>query len=308
MKNAIRLIMIVSMIITAFTLWLNLDMKESKEKAVKNNKIQEVVEKDMMVSIDRSDGTKLEEPLEEYLVGVVASEMPVTFELEALKAQAVAARTFVMQRGLKADDTTSSQVYKSEDQLKAQWLDDYDSKIAKIREAVNSTKGEVLTYDGAYISAVFFSSSCGKTNNGKDYWGSDTAYLVSVDSPWDLIVNDGSVQEKAFSTIDLANKLGFQSTVTQIGVPTYFDSGYVKDIKIDGIVFSGREIREKLGLRSNSFKVDHQGSQVVFTTTGFGHGIGMSQYGAQGMALDKKNYKEILLHYYTGVKIEKIKV
>lgn len=257
------------------------------------------------VAVERSDGTMLTIDLEEYVRGVVASEMPVRFEREALKAQSVAARTFALQRNLMVDDTTSSQVYKSDEELKAQWGDSYDANLSKIKDAVKATEGEVLTYDGAYITAAFFSSCEGKTNTSGEYWGKHTPYLISVDSPWDAQVNDNLTQKQEFTTAQLAEKLGFMNPIQSISDLQRYDSGYVKSVMIDTITFSGRELREKLNLRSNKITITMKGSDVTFEVAGFGHGIGMSQYGAEGMAKAGKSYQDILLHYYTGVKLEK---
>lgn len=260
-------------------------------------------EKTYEVKLHRSDGSEETIELEKYLEGVVGSEMPSSFETEALKAQAVAARTFVVQRNLEVDDTTSSQVYQDDSQLKQVWAESYDERSQKIHEVVSATKGEVMTYEGNYITASFFSSSPGKTANGNEYWTSDTPYLKSVDSHWDNEVNDGNEQNKEYSIQNFSQALGFQNNVSQIGQPTYYDSGYVNEITIDGITFKGREIRELLKLRSSCFKIQKSGDTIHITTNGFGHGIGMSQYGAQGMALEGKKYQEILKHYYTGVEI-----
>lgn len=311
MKNGVRLFAIIAIFLTSLYLWVSLDPIASskyKEEMLEDGNNQKLKVDDVLVQISRSDGTMDTIPLEEYVMGVVASEMPASFELEALKAQSVAARTFVRQRNLQVDDSTKSQVYKSKDELKVQWGDAYDEKMGKIEQAVTATKGEVLTYKGECISAVFFSSTPGHTANAEEYWTNATPYLRSVASPWDQQVNDGNVQTKTISKKEAAQLLGFESPISQIGKPIYYDSGYVKEETIDGITFSGREIREKLSLRSSSFQIEEDGDNLIFTTTGFGHGIGMSQYGAQGMALEGKTYQDILTHYYTYVKIEKIEV
>ncbi|MEG0841638.1 MAG: stage II sporulation protein D [Erysipelotrichaceae bacterium] len=301
----IRLCCIVMIVFTAFYLWTHLETAEViiKEKPIdENKKIANQID-DVLVSIHRSDGSLVMESLENYVVGVVSSEMPATFELEALKAQSVAARTFVKKRGYQVDDTTNSQVYKSDQQLRLQWLDQYDTKIQKIKQACYATKGEVITYKGETISAVFFSSSCGKTNDAQHYWQKETPYLVSVDSLWDEQVNDQISQNKVFSNLEFAQLLGFQNEIQTINKPLYYPSGYVKEVLIDGITFSGRMLREKLALRSSSFTIDFQQGEICIVTKGFGHGIGMSQYGAQGMALAGYHYQDILKHYYTGVEI-----
>ena len=160
----------------------------------------------------------------------------------------------------------------------------------------------MLTYQGELITAAFFSSCNGYTNNSEDYWSNSSPYLRSVESAWDKSVS-GNKQTKEFSLVDFSNVLGFQNTVKSIGKPEYYKNGYVKSIVIDGIKFSGREIREALSLRSSAFEIKLNKQTVHITTEGFGHGIGMSQYGAKAMAEAGYDYKKILKHYYTDVEI-----
>lgn len=259
-------------------------------------------EKKQLVHIKRSNGKDVTIELEEYLIGVVGSEMPASFAKEALKAQAVAARTFVAKRNFEVDDTTASQVFQDDSQLKQVWKESYDENKKRIEEAVTETQGEVLTYQGELITAAFFSSCNGYTNNSEDYWSNSSPYLRSVESAWDKSVS-GNKQTKEFSLVDFSNVLGFQNTVKSIGKPEYYKNGYVKSIVIDGIKFSGREIREALSLRSSAFEIKLNKQTVHITTEGFGHGIGMSQYGAKAMAEAGYDYKKILKHYYTNVEI-----
>jgi len=216
----------------------------------------------------------------------------------------VAARTFVTKRGFEVDDTTRTQVYHDDKQMRQIWGSSYDKMHARVVKALKETEGEIMTYQGEPISAVFFSGSCGKTANSEEYWDSRTPYLRSVDSHWDK-EEDGYQKTAVFSAADFHTMLGFENPVKEVGKPAYYASGYVKSITIDRITFSGREIREKLKLRSSCFSIKKTSSGYAVTTKGFGHGLGMSQYGAQGMALEKKSYKEILKHYYTGVQIVK---
>lgn len=264
-------------------------------------------EKIQKVHVTRADGKDLYLDIESYLEGVISSEMSPAFEMEALKAQCVAARTFVVQRGYEVDDTTNTQVYRDNKQLKDIWKDNYDVYHKKIQQAVQETTGEILTYQGKPISALFFSSSCGKTANAQEYWGNKVPYLVSVDSSWD---KQSEEYEKSItmSKQEFSTALGFQNTVHEIEEPIRYDSGYVKEIRIDRIVFTGREVREKLNLRSSCFTIKESKDNVVITTKGYGHGVGMSQIGAQAMAEKGKSYKQILSHYYPKTKIEKLGV
>lgn len=259
-------------------------------------------DKAQTVHIKRSNGKDITMELEEYLIGVVGSEMPASFAKEALKAQAVSARTFVAKRNFEVDDTTASQVFQDDSQLKQVWKESYDENKKRIEEAVTETKGEVLTYQGELITAAFFSSCNGYTNNSEDYWSNSSPYLRSVESAWDKSVA-GNTQTKEFSLTHFSNALGFQNSVKSIGKPEYFENGYVKSIVIDGIKFSGREIREALSLRSSAFQIKLNKQTIQITTEGFGHGIGMSQYGAKAMAEAGYDYKKILKHYYTDVEI-----
>lgn len=289
-------------------MWLNLDRSHSvnpKPPAVDDSSKESQDSKDdvkQIVHIKRQDGSTIDVELETYLVGVVASEMSADFPMEALKAQAVAARTFVAQRQFMVDDTVASQVYQDDDELMAVWGSNYDEKREKIALAVAQTKGEVLRYQGELITAAFFSSCAGATNNSEDYWANALPYLRSVESPWDQSI-DGYAQSVSFTDDQLAKLLGFQQPIQNIEAPKRYDNGYVKSVLIDGIVFSGREIREALSLRSSAFTIKVEADQVIFTTEGFGHGIGMSQYGAAAMANEGSDYQKILKHYYQGVEI-----
>lgn len=304
MKDTVQLGFILVFVIGAFWMWLNLDSKppEVKEPTSAAVEPQSSEPTPQTVHIRRQDGTNTDVELETYLIGVVASEMSADFPLEALKAQAVAARTFVAQRQFTVDDTVASQVYQDDDQLLAVWGTNYDQKRAKIADAIAQTKGEVLRYQGDLITAAFFSSCAGATNNSEDYWQNAVPYLRSVASPWDRKI-DGYYQEVRFTPEQLAELLGFSQPIQTITEPQRYENGYVKSITIDGVSFSGRKIREALSLRSSAFSITDNGSEIVFTTQGFGHGIGMSQYGAAAMADEGADYQEILKHYYQGVEI-----
>lgn len=309
MKYQIKLLAVVFFLGYTIFLWTQLVNHPSATISVnppaKQNEVTQEDEKEKepepSVSVFRQEN-EIQLPLEEYLLGVVASEMPVSFELEALKAQAIAARTFVAARNYQVDDTTASQVYKSDEELKAQWGDNYPTYIEKIKQAVNETQGKILTYQGSPITAAFFSSSNGTTNNAQDYWLNEVEYLQAVDSHWDNEVKENQ-KELTFSLSDLASKLGLTSLSTFVITENY-DNGYVKSVQADDQVFTGRKIREVLALPSSSFTITNNGNDITFTTTGSGHGIGMSQYGANGMALEGFHYDEILNHYYQNVKIE----
>lgn len=254
-------------------------------------------------------------PLEEYVTGVVASEMPADFKPEALKAQALAARTFIVRlmvadsavqapKGSLVDDTQMFQVYQSKSQLKKEWGSEYAQKLKKITNAVAGTQGKILTYDNKPIEASFFSTSNGYTENAEAYWTSAIPYLKSVKSPWDK-KSPKYLATQTFSVSEFQQKLGVQlsgqSTVGQITART--PGHQVATAFINGKKLKGRDIREKLGLRSADFEWKRNGSRITITTKGFGHGVGMSQYGANYMAEQGKSVTDIVKHYYQGVNI-----
>jgi stage II sporulation protein D len=255
-------------------------------------------------------------PLEEYVVHVVASEMPADFELEALKAQALAARTyivrFLMQKnaeelpgGADVTDTVQHQVFKNNDELRQVWGQDYQWKIDKITQAVSETQGEIITYNAEPITPAFFSTSNGYTENSEDYWQNELPYLRIVESPWDEELSPKFIDQVILTVGEVEQKLGVTlgSKAADFQI-SRTDSNRVKTATIAGTTFTGREVREKLQLPSNDFTITRKNDHFVFTTKGYGHGVGMSQYGAHGMALEGKTYQDILTYYYKGTTIE----
>lgn len=266
-----------------------------------NQSVGVLEEESMEVSITRSDGN-IQLDLEEYVVQVVGSEMPASFDMEALKAQAVASRTYVMSRNLKVDDSTKTQVYQSDVQFRKKWGNDYDMYITKIREAVNDTKGLVMKYDNKIVRALFYSCSNGHTANSSEYYSSQFPYLVSVESKYDIEVNKNFEKNVDINKDFIVEQLGSWD----IEVLSWYDSGYVKEVRVGNKKMSGKDVREKLGLRSSCFEVLIKEKSLTFITYGSGHGVGMSQYGAHGMALHGYTFDEILKHYYQGVDIVSI--
>jgi len=268
------------------------------------------------VAVFRSAKSKIENvQLEDYLVGVVAAEMNADFKDEALKAQALAARTYIVNKliskdtmgvpkGAQVTDTQMNQVYKNDDELRKQWGVDYDWKRKKILDAVRATGGQILTYDGKPIDALFFSTGNGYTENSEEYWDGNFPYLRSVSSPWDT-KSPKFTSQKVMTVKEFETKLGVKiGSGTTIGKIVQRTTGKrVGKVDFSGKVFSGREIRDKLDLRSSDFAWERKGDNIVITTKGFGHGVGMSQYGANGMAQEGSDYKAIVKHYYQGVEI-----
>ncbi len=268
------------------------------------------------VAVFRSTKSKIEKvQLEDYLVGVVAAEMPADFNEEALKAQALAARTYIVNRltskdklgvpkGALVTDTTIHQVYKNDAEQRRDWGKDYAWKKKKVIAAVRATSGQILTYKNKPIDALFFSTSNGYTENSEDYWPGAIPYLRSVSSPWDKNT-EKFIFKKEFSVKEFEARLGVKiGSGKTIGKITARTKGKrVAKVNFNGKILSGKDIRTKLDLRSTDFAWERKGNNIVITTKGFGHGVGMSQYGANGMAEQGKNYKDIVKHYYTGVQI-----
>lgn len=252
--------------------------------------------------------------IEDYLVGVVSSEVPVYFEEEAIKAQAVAARTYALKQienhktaNYDVTDDTSSQVYQTNEELKSKWGDKYDNYISKIKNCIDKTRGEFISYNNEVIYAFFFSTSNGKTEDNKNVFGKDLPYLRVVDSSFDENETSNFSVTKSFTLEEFYNKLGLaysENLVISDEIRT--ESGRVNSIKINDVSITGRTFQKKLSLRSNDFKIQKEGSIINITTKGFGHGVGMSQYGANALAKQNKNYEEILKYYYQGTNLQKL--
>ena len=265
------------------------------------------------VRVKKSSGDIENILLEEYVVGVVAGEMPISFELEALKAQSVASRTYVLKRiGNNSDkdydvvDTVNNQVYLDEDALKDKWGDKYVEYINKVRQAVNETSMEYLEYEGQVIDAMFFSTSNGYTEDSGVVFQTSLPYLQSVESEWDEDVAKAFYTSTSMSLQEFYERLGLDyNKKLNVEVLDRSNSNRVVRLKINGEEFLGRDVYEKLGLRSCDFEFVLVGSNVEINTKGYGHGVGMSQYGAHGMAKQGYNYKEILEHYYVGTTLVK---
>ena len=253
-----------------------------------------------------TNGTVVTMNLEDYIVGVVAAEMPASFHTEALKAQAVAARTFAMKKtskGITLLNSTAHQVYKNESQLKTLWGSSFNTYYTKIKNAVSATKGKVLMYNNVYIDAVYHSMSNGKTELPVYVWSYSFPYLKCVSSTWDTSYSNFEVS-KNMNYTDISSKLGITATKdTVFEVISYTESGRIENIKVGQNVFTGVKFRSLLGLRSTDISIKKEETSVTFTSKGYGHGVGMSQYGAHGAAKAGYTYIGILNHYYPGAKI-----
>ncbi|MDD2435504.1 MAG: stage II sporulation protein D [Bacilli bacterium] len=281
---------------------------------IRDDEIKFEYHENMIVRIKRTSGEIEEVPFEQYIVGVLAGEMPVDFELEALKAQAVAARSYAinkMQENVKNNydlvDTVNNQVYFDLNYLKNAWGKNYDEKINKLKTAVIQTNGEYLDYNGQVVYAFFFSTSIGMTENSEEIFNNKLPYLRSVTSLWDRDVSPVYTDGISYSLKDFYSKLNLHySDTLKVETISTTSTGRIKKIKINGVVLDGNVVQSKLGLRSNYFTITNTNNQIRITTKGYGHGVGMSQYGALGMAKAGYNYEDILKHYYQGTKIKKI--
>lgn len=253
-------------------------------------------------------------PLEEYIVGVLAGEMPISFEIEALKAQAVASRSYALNKiannkdkEYDVVDTIMNQVYLDNDYLKSVWENTYVTKINKLKTAVNETFGEYLDYNGSIVNAMFFSTSNGYTEDSKNVFGFEAAYLKSVNSPWDEETSTAFNSSKEISLQEFYEKLNlpYQEKLT-VEITKRSPTNRILNLKINNQDFASRELYNKLSLKSTDFIIIQNGSNIIIKTKGYGHGVGMSQYGALGMAKQGKTYEEILSHYYKDTKIKKI--
>lgn len=267
-----------------------------------------------------TDGQVETVTMAQWLPGALAGEMPALFETEALKAQAVAARSYILSRrtlGVSnhpeadiCDDPYCCKAHLSEDELRARWGSDYDAYWQRMVDAVAATDGEYLTYGGAPIQAVFHSSSAGATEDASAVW-SALPYLKSVSSPETALDVPDYVTTVTVTELDFA--AGIRELYPEmelaadpsawLGDISVDGSGRVSAVRIGAVSVTGAELRQAFSLRSTAFTLEHQPGSFVFTVTGYGHGVGLSQYGANVMARSGSDYREILLHYYSGTEL-----
>ena len=299
-------------------------MSEGRESAAINREVEEVTTMeaksfDSQCTVDvLCDDTVVELPLVAYLTGVVLAEMPASFPLAALEAQAVAARTFTLKQmgspkhenAQVCSDSSCCQAYLSPEAAQQKLGAAYGESTEQAEKAVKETDGLVITYDGSLIDAVYFSCSGGATEDAVAVWGGDVPYLQSVESP-------GEEDSARYSDTCCVDVESFRQTLLEAepaaqleGDPenwfsdvSYTEGGGVAVIEIGGVPFRGTELRSLFGLRSTWFEVSIEEDEIVFNTRGYGHRVGMSQYGAQAMAEDGADFEDILTHYYSGVQI-----
>ena len=281
----------------------------------KKEEIKLRYESNIIIRVKRLNSNEIEYlPLEEYIVGVLAGEMPIYFEKEAFKAQAVAARSYALKkieynRDNEYDvvDSVLNQVYLDNYYLKEAWQDKYLDNINKLREIVNETSLEYLDYNGEVVDALFFSTSNGYTEKASLVFNIDLPYLQSVTSMWDSSTSSAFRSTKKISIDEFYSSLNLEySNTLDFKVLRRSSTNRILNLSINSIEFTGKEVYDKLGLKSMDFSLKQDGNNIIIDTVGYGHGVGMSQYGAEGMALEGYSYKDILSHYYVGTSIKKI--
>lgn len=297
--------------------------EEQNKNSEENNVI--TIDGNEIVKVHITESNEIKEvPLEEYVKSVVSGEMPVSFNLEALKAQAVAARTFVVAKMLNpcpnanggiVCDTTHCQVYIVKEKRIEKWGEAGEEYWNKISDAVEETKGEVLTYNNELVKyPQFFSTSSGRTENSIDVFSGDIPYLVSKESKGEEIAPKYKT-EFSFNISEFVSKINEKypdaaieasNINNNIEILSRSEAGGVKEIRLGNKVIRGLEFRLALGLSSANFEISITGDKIVFNCKGYGHGVGMSQWGANVMAAEGKSYDEILKHYYTGVDIKRL--
>lgn len=293
MKNKILIIIIFILLVVAVSI---------KKEGLK----VENAKKEIMVSLIK-DNEVINMNLNEYLIGVVGKEMPASFNIEALKAQSVAARTFAYNylKDNTIEISISSQGYANNDELKDKWKSDYDKYYSKIKESVISTSNEVIKYNNEIIKSYYFAISNGYSEDSKVVFSEDLPYIKVVDSKFDSDVNNFLVT-KSIESNKFCMSLNIDCNSIIIEDIIKDESNRVVSIIINGKKFSGIEIRKLLNLRSTDFEINVLVGSVEVTTRGYGHGVGMSQYGANYLANNNYSYKDILKYYYSDVEIENL--
>lgn len=282
----------------------------------------EVSEKTMKL-LNTQSGEIKELSIEEYIADIMAAEIPAAYGEEALKAQAVATRSLLIYRlpvsakkeghgGADfCDNFDCCKAFKTDEEKKAAWGENYEKNSEKIADAVAKTKTEIMTFGGEAVSSLYFPFSAGKTETCADILGENLPYLISVDSNWDkrnpeykstVKINKADFFEKMKSAGETYTELPPDQAVGEISKTTV---GGVKKITICNVDFDGMTAMRFFGLMGLNFELDYIEPNFIFTVYGAGHGVGMSQYGAEEMFKDGKTYREILSHYYTGVSFEK---
>jgi len=287
-------------------------VRQQEARVIPETTVEQTVHNTIAIPMRFRQGDQVSQMnVDEYLVGVLLAEMPASFETEAFKAQAVVARTYALKAsvtggkhgdGSVCGDSACCQAYISE----ADYLSRGGAQqtVDRVKGAIANTSGLVLTYEGSLIEATYFSCSGGSTEDAVAVWGTDFPYLRATDSPGEE--NAAHYEDiVTFSLEEFSQKLGLSLTGKGwLGVATYTAGGGVNTIFIDGTEYKGTQIRTLLGLRSTNFEIMPDGNTVTVKTKGYGHRVGMSQYGADAMAVSGSTYDQILAHYYQGTTLQ----
>lgn len=302
MKNKIYILIICFLLPICIIICFDTDKKLlPKENLTENNNVKiRLTETDEIVSMS----------IEEYVVGIVAAEMPASFEIEALKAQAVAARSYALANKnnndlYDYDDTTADQAFITKNKMKEKWKENFEKYYSKIKNAVNDTEGLVIKYQDKIISAFYFSMSNGYTEKAASVFSEDLPYLNIVESKWDTN-NENFTYVKTINKNEFCKQLNIECINININNINKNKSNRVIDLSINNKKISGIEFRNIFSLRSTDFEITQDNESIVIQTKGYGHGVGMSQHGANGMAKEGKTYIDILNYYYQDIKIKKI--
>ena len=310
MWKEIGIAILMGMVVPGFLLWFGAALLEVREEQTREPIPETVIlEPSSRYEVPvRTGDAVVQQDLEAYLVGVVLAEMPASFEPEALKAQAVVARTYTMRANLTGGkhgdgsvctDYACCQAYIAPEDYLSQG--GTRENLDKITAAVTDTAGQVLTYEGSLIEATYFSCSGGSTEDAVAVWGTDYPYLQAVESPGEEYAAHFT-DTVTYTSSQFQSALGVSLTGSPkawFGAVTYTEGDGVDTMQIGGKTYKGTQLRQLLSLRSTAFTVS-VGENITITTKGFGHRVGMSQYGADAMALSGKGYEEILTHYYQG--------
>lgn len=243
--------------------------------------------------------------LEEYVIGVVAGEMPALFENEALKAQAIASRTYVinhLKNNTSISGTINDQVYLTKEEMKTKWGENYEKYYEKIKKDVEDTKGLIMYYNNEPIKAYYYSMSNGYTESSLNVFNEQNDYLNIIESPFD----EDNSYDQVFQKDIFCQKLDITCNSIELSEIKKDESNRIKSITINNKTFTGIEVRQKLSLRSTDFSISEDNDIVKITTKGYGHGVGMSQHGANNMAKQGYKYEKILKYYYQNIEIAKL--
>ena len=310
MRKNLLLYIIVLILIPIFVvsiIYKSLD-NEKLDNDIKKTTTKEI-SSSIKIKINKNNEIK-ELDLEEYIIGVVAGEMPASFEMEALKAQAVTSRTYAMYKinntkdNYDVETNVDDQVYITTDEMKEKWGNDYKLYYNKIKDAVSSTQNLVMKKDKKIFKSYYFAMSNGTTADSSTVFGELTT--TSVESPWDNESLNKFLVTTEFTSNEIKTKLNLKDDITNIEILSRDKTNRVEKIKVNNKTYTGIEFRQLLSLRSTDFTISKIENTYSITTKGYGHGVGMSQYGANGMAKENYTYDKILKYYYQDIEIEEI--